>query len=162
MALKDEGEENRRPDRLQQPRRFGMKTSMTFKSIPLIALLAAALATPALAQGGMGMGGGMGGGPGMQNGGTANGGPGMGYGGHGDRGMRFNQTNAARGWTLMTAEERTAFQIKMRAVKTYDECKVTQTDWRGAMETRAKDKGASLMAPRRNACDNLKARGLIS
>ena len=143
-----------------------MKTSMTFKSITLIALLGAALATPALAQGGMGMGmgmgGGMGGGPGMQNGGAANWGPGMGYGGHGGRGMRFNQNNAARGWTLMTAEERTAFQIKMRAVKTYDECKVTQTDFRSIMETRAKDKGVSLMAPRQNACDNLKARGLIS
>lgn len=141
-----------------------MKTSMTFKSITVIALLAAALATPVLAQDGMGMdmGGGMGGGPGMQNGGTANWGPGMGYGGHGGRGMRFNQNNAARGWTLVTPEERTAFQIKMRAVKTYDECKLTQTEHRSVMETRAKEKGTTLMAPRRNACDNLKARGLIS
>ena len=143
-----------------------MKTSMTFKSFTLIALLGAALATPVLAQGGMGMGGGMGGGwgggPGMQNGGTANWGPGMGYGGHGGRGMRFNQNNAARGWTLTTPEERTAFQIKMRAVKTYDECKVTQTDFRSVIETRAKEKGVNLMAPRQNPCDNLKARGLIS
>ena len=98
----------------------------------------------------------------MQNGGTANWGPGTGYGGHGGRGMRFNQSNAARGWTLMTPEERTAFQIKMRAVKTYDECKLTQAEHRSVMETRAKDKGVSLMAPRQNACDNLKARGLIS
>lgn len=139
-----------------------MKTSMTFKSITAIALLGAALATPALAQGGMGMGGGMGGGPGMQNGATANWGPGMGYGGHGGRGMRFNQNNGAPGWTLMTPEERTAFQIKMRAVKTYDECKLTQAEHRSLMETRAKEKGVSLMPPRRNACDNLKARGLIS
>ena len=141
-----------------------MKTSMTFKSITLVALLGVALASPVLAQGGMGMGmgGGMGGGPGMQNGGTANWGPGTGYGGHGGRGMRFNQSNAARGWTLMTPEERTAFQIKMRAVKTYDECKLTQAEHRSVMETRAKDKGVSLMAPRQNACDNLKARGLIS
>ena len=143
-----------------------MKTSMTFKRLTLIALLGAALATPVLAQGGMGMGGGMGGGwgggPGMQNGGTANWGPGMGYGGHGGRGMRFNQNNVARGWTLITPEERTSFQIKMRAVKTYDECKLTQAEHRSVMETRAKDKGVSLMAPRQNACDNLKARGLIS
>ena len=138
-----------------------MKTSMTFKSITVIALLGVALATPALAQGGMGMGGGMGGGPGMQNGGTDNWGPGMGYGGHGGRGMRFNQNNGVRGWTLMTAEERTAFQIKMRAVKTYDECKLTQTEHRSLMETRAKEKGVKLMAPRQNACDNLKARGLL-
>jgi hypothetical protein len=137
-----------------------MKTSMTFKSITAIALLGAALATPALAQGGMGMGGGMGGGPVMQNGATANGGPG--YGGNGGRGMRFNQNNAAPGWTLMTPEERTAFQVKMRAVKTYDECKLMQAEHRSLMETRAKDKGVNLMPPRRNACDNLKARGLIS
>ena len=142
-----------------------MKTSMTFKSLTLIALLGAALATPVLAQGGMGMGGGMGGGwgggPGMQNGGTANWGPGMGYGGHGGRGMRFIQNNAARGWTLMTPEERTAFQVKMREVKTYDECKSVQLEHRTSMESRAKEKGVSLMAPRRNACDMLKARGLI-
>ena len=138
-----------------------MKTSMTFKRLTLIALLGAALATPVLAQGGMGMGGGMGGGPGMQNGGTANWGPGMGYGGHGGRGMRFNQNNAARGWTLMTPEERTAFQSKMRAVKTYDECVALQTEHRGAMEVRAKEKGVTLQTPRRNACDNLQARGLI-
>ena len=143
-----------------------MKTSMTFKSITVIALLGAALATPALAQCGMGMGGGMGGGMRggavMQNGGNANWGPGMGYGGNGGRGMRFNQNNAAPGWTLMTPEERTAFQVKMRAVKTYDECKLTQAEHRSLMEARAKEKGVNLMPPRQNACDNLKARGLIS
>ena len=139
-----------------------MKTSMTFKSLTLIALLGAALATPVLAQGGMGMGGGLGGGPGMQNGGTANWGPGMGYGGHGGRGMRYNQNNAARGWTLMTPGEQTAFQTKMRAVKTYDECKIIQTEHRSVIETRAKEKGVNLMAPRQDPCNNLKARGLIS
>ena len=126
-----------------------MKTSMTFKRITLVALLGVALVSPVLAQGGMGMGGG----PGMQNGGT-----GMGYGG--GRGMRFDQNNT-RGWTLMTPEEQTAFQIKMREVKTYDECKLTQTEHRSVMETRAKEKGFTLMAPRQNACDNMKARGLI-
>jgi hypothetical protein len=135
-----------------------MKTSMTFKSVTVIALFGAVLATPTLAQGGMGMGGG----PVMQNGGNANWGPGMGYGGNGGRGMRFNQNNAAPGWTLMTPEERTAFQVKMRAVKTYDECKLTQAEHRSLMEARAKEKGVNLMPPRRNACDNLKARGLIS
>ena len=126
-----------------------MRTSMTFKSIAVIALLGAALATPVLAQGGMGMGGGSG----MQNSGA-----GMGYGG--GRGMRFDQNNT-RGWTLMTPEEQTAFQIKMREVKTYDECKTTQTEHRSVMEARAKEKGVTLMAPRQNACDNMKARGLI-
>ncbi len=140
-----------------------MKTSMTFKSITLIALLGAALATPVLAQGGSGMGGGMGGGPGMQNAGPGAGGPGMGPGGRGGRGgraMMFSQNNT-RGWTLMTPEERTVFQTRMHEVKTYDECKLAQTEHRSVMETRAKEKGDNLMAPRQNACDNMKARGLI-
>ena len=71
-----------------------------------------------------------------------------------------NQKNTA-GWQLMTPEERTAFQIKMREVKTYDDCKVLQTEHRSAMETRAKEKGVTLMAPRANACDRMQARGLI-
>lgn len=135
-----------------------MKRTMTFKSITLMALLGAALAAPVLAQGGPGAGGGMGGGPGMQQGG-----PGMqrgGPGAHGGRGMRFNQTNTP-GWSLMTPEERTATQAKMRAVKTYDECKIVQTEHRSLMEARAKEKGVTLQAPRQNGCDNMKARGFI-
>lgn len=136
-----------------------MKTSMTIKSITLITLLAAAFAAPVLAQGaggGGGMGYGMGGGPCVQNGG-----PGAG-------GQEWDQADAAcditrttRGWSLMTADERTAFQKQMREVKTYDECVALQTEHRGAMEVRAKEKGASLATPRRNVCDNLQARGLI-
>ena len=131
-----------------------MKTSMTLKSIALIALLGAPFAMPALAQGGPGMGGGMGGGPGMQNAGP---GAGMGPGGGG---MMFNQ-NDTRGWTLMTPEERTAFQIKMREVKTYDDCKLTQVEHRSIIEARARERGATLMTPRADACDRMKARGLI-
>ena len=86
-------------------------------------------------------------------------GMGMG-GGPGMRGMGFNQ-NSSGVWSLMTPEERTANQIKMRAVKTYDECKLVQTEQRTLMEVRAKEKGVTLPTPRQNACDNLKARGLI-
>ena len=71
------------------------------------------------------------------------------------------QQNVARGWQLMTPEERTAQQTKMRAVKTYDECKTLQTEHRTVMEARAKEKGVNLMTPRGNRCDMLKARGLI-
>jgi hypothetical protein len=49
----------------------------------------------------------------------------------------------------------------MRAVTTYDECKLLQTEHRDVMETRAKEKGVTLQTPRQNGCDNLKARGLI-
>lgn len=144
-----------------------MKTSMKIKSVALIALLGAAFAAPLLAQpgpgwgmgGGMGMGMmGMGGGPGMQNGGPGAGrwGPGAG----GMRGMGFNQANSGV-WSLMTPEERIASQTKMRAVKTYDECKLVQTEQRTLMETRAKEKGLTLPTPRQNGCDNMKARGFI-
>ena len=78
----------------------------------------------------------------------------------GGRGMHFNQNNMA-GWTLMTPEERTSQQIKMRAVKTYDECKAVQTEQHALMETRAKEKGVTLPIPRQNGCDVMKTRGLI-
>ena len=147
-----------------------MKTSTTVKSFALIALLGAAFATPLLAHpgpgmgmgGGLGMGmmgmGGMGGGPGMQNGGPGYGRMGPGAGGM--RGMGFNQPNSGV-WSLMTPEERVASQTKMRAVKTYDECKLVQTAQHTLMETRAKEKGVTLPAPRQNGCDNMKARGFF-
>lgn len=145
-----------------------MKTTMTLKSMTLIGLLGAALAAPVLAQGGPGMGYGMGGGAGMQN---QNGAPGAGrgmapcgakggQGMRGGRGMAYNQVNT-RGWELMTPEERSNFQKQMRSVKTYDECVAVQTEHRGAMEVRAKEQGVTLQTPRQNACENLKARGVI-
>lgn len=139
-----------------------MKTTMNLKSITLIALLGAVLATPVLAQPGPGMGGGMGGmggGPGMQNTGPGPG-AGMGPGGRGGRGMQFNNNNT-RGWMLMTPEERSAFQARMREVKTYDECKLVQSEHRSTMEARAKEKGVVLQTPRQNGCDRMKARGII-
>ena len=88
-------------------------------------------------------------------------GPGMGAGpGAGMRGMRFDQANTP-GWTLMTAEERTANQSRMRAVKTYEECKQVQDEQHKVMEARAKEKGVTLAAPRQNGCDVAKARGWL-
>lgn len=63
--------------------------------------------------------------------------------------------------TLMTPEERIANQISMHAVKTYDECKLVQTEQRTLMEARATEKGVTLPAPRQNGCDNMKTRGFI-
>lgn len=132
-----------------------MKTTTAIASIALITVLGATLAMPVLAQPGPGMGGG----PGMQNAGQGTGQMGQGM-GRGGRGMRFNQNNI-QGWSLMTPEERTAHQAKMRSVKTYDECKQLQTEQRSAMEARAKEKGVTLPTPRQNGCDNMKARGFI-
>ncbi|NDP37892.1 MAG: hypothetical protein GZ093_03965 [Rhodoferax sp.] len=126
-----------------------MKTTTLLKSISLVTLLGAALAAPVLAQPGPGMWGGMG--MGMQNGG-----PGAGPMGPGARGM-----GGMGGAALMTAEERTAMMTKMRAVKTYDECKLLQSEQHKAMEARAKEKGITLPEPRQNRCDMMKARGLI-
>ena len=152
-----------------------MKNGLTMKRMIQVVLLGAALASPAMAQMGPGVGGnyggGWGGGPGMQGGGwgMGPGGRGMHGGMHGMQGMgrggmgpgMMAQQNVARGWQLMTPEERTAQQTKMRAVKTYDECKTVQTEHRTVMEARAKEKGLTLMSPRGNRCDMLKARGLI-
>lgn len=128
-----------------------MKTT-TIKIIGVIALIGAAIAVPVLAQPGpgMGWGPGMGGGMGM---GMQDGGPGAGHMGPGGRGMA--------GVNLMTSEERTAFQAKMRAVKTSDECKLVQDEQHTAMQARAKEKGVTLPTPRQNRCDMMKARGLI-
>jgi hypothetical protein len=75
-------------------------------------------------------------------------------------GYRFNQTNPP-GWMLMTPEERTEYQKKMRAAKTYEECKAIMEEHRATMEARAKEKGVTLRTPRVNACDRMKARGIL-
>lgn len=135
-----------------------MKSTMNLRHIAMIALFGAALATPVLAQPGPGMGG-MGGGPVAQN--TIPGmGPGTGAGQRGAYGMRFSQRNTA-GWTLMSAEERTAHREKMLAAKTFAECKTLQTEHHTQMEARAKEKGLTLPTPRQNVCDRMQARGLL-
>ena len=145
-----------------------MKTS-TLKNLTLIALFGAVLAAPAMAQQGQGMGQGMGQGPGMQNSAPGQGmGPGMGFGGGrggkgnrgGRQGMRFNQ-NTTPGWALMTQQEQTDHRIKMRATKTFDECTALQGEHRAVMESRAKEKGVQLQAPRKNVCEVWKTQGLI-
>lgn len=132
-----------------------MKTT-TIKIIGAITLIGAAIAVPVLAQPGPGMGWGHGTGGGlgmgMQNG------PGADQMGPGARGMG---ARGGMGGALMTPEERTAMQAKMRAVKTYDECKLVQDEQHKIMETRAAEKGITLPTPRQNRCDMMKARGLI-
>ena len=139
-----------------------MRTTLILKRFVQVVVLGTALVSTAMAQPGPGWGGGCG----MQRGMGGGGGWGMGPGG--GRGMGYGMgsgaaanQNLTRGWELTTPEERTAQQIKMRAVKTYDECTAVQTEHRGILETRAKEKGLTLVAPRISPCDNLKARGLI-
>jgi hypothetical protein len=74
--------------------------------------------------------------------------------------MRFNRDNTA-GWSLMSAEERSAHQRKMMSAKNYDECKAMQDEQHKAMEARAREKGQALPAPRQNGCDRMQARGMF-
>ena len=131
---------------------------MKLTHIALLAVLGASLAAPVAAQPangpGMGPGSGMGPGQGM--------GPGAGIAPRGGKAMRFNfNKDNTPGWSLMAAEERTAHSGKMRAAKTYDECKALQIEHHQAMEVRAKEKGVTLPAPRYNGCDRMKARGFF-
>ena len=144
-----------------------MKTMNTLKNLTLVALFGAALAAPVMAQQGQGMGAGQG--PGVQNSAPGQGmGPGAsqrgGRGGKankgGRQGMRFNQNNTP-GWTLMSQQEQTDHRIKMRATKTFDECTALQGEHRAVMESRAKEKGVQLQAPRKNVCEVWKTQGLI-
>jgi hypothetical protein len=100
--------------------------------VVIIALLGAAIATPALSQ------------------------PGPGRGGR----YAIDSTNTT-GWSLMTAEERGTHQQKMWSFKNYDECKAYQQEHHQAMEVKAKDQGKTLPAPRANACDRMQKRGLF-
>jgi len=75
-------------------------------------------------------------------------------------GYGFNADNT-RGWSLMTPEERTEHQNKMLATKTVDECKAVQEEQHKLMEARAKEKGTTLGTPKVNACERMKARGVI-
>ena len=64
-------------------------------------------------------------------------------------------------WQLMTPQERTEHQTKMRSFKTYDECKTYQEEHHKQMEARAKEKGVTLPAWKSGpyGCENMKARG---
>jgi hypothetical protein len=92
-------------------------------------------------------------------------GPGAGMGpcagqGPAGKGKQFNlNKDNTWGYQLMTPEERTAQRDKMRATKTYDECKALQDEHHKAMEARATEQGKTLPAPRNNGCDRMKANG---
>ena len=66
------------------------------------------------------------------------------------------------GWQLMTLEERTEHQNKMRSFKTYADCTAYQEDHHKLMEARAKEKGITLpVMGSHYGCDNMKARGYL-
>ncbi len=89
---------------------------------------------------GMGMGMGKGMGPGSQRGPMG----------------RWGSDNTP-GWSMMTPQERTEHQTRMRSMTNYDECKAYQAQHHEQMVARAKERGAKpLAAPRRDPCAGLK------
>ena len=56
---------------------------------------------------------------------------------------------------LLTPEEMSAHRNAMRSVKTIEECKTMQSEHRALVETRAKEKGVTVPAPRANACERM-------
>ena len=61
------------------------------------------------------------------------------------------------GWSMMTEQERKEHQDRMRAMKTYEECKTYADQHREQMGTRAKERGGQAMAQaRRDPCGGLK------
>ena len=84
--------------------------------------------------------------------------PRMGMGPGGGRGPmgRWGSDNTP-GWTMMTPQERTEHQTRMRSMTNYDECKTYQAQHHEQMAARAKERGAKpLAAPRRDPCASLK------
>jgi len=49
----------------------------------------------------------------------------------------------------------------MWAAKTYDECKTLRAEHRTTLEARAKEQGVTLNEPRRDACEQMRARGYV-
>ncbi|MBI2277610.1 MAG: hypothetical protein HYU74_09685 [Dechloromonas sp.] len=122
-------------------------------------ITAALIATTAFAQMGPGMGGPGMGGQGM--GGQGMGGQGMGGQGMGGQGRFAFDRGNVYGWQLMSAEEQNAHRTKMFSMKTMDECQAYTVEHHAAMEARAKEKGATLPAPRSNSCNRMQARGML-
>ena len=71
-------------------------------------------------------------------------------------------TVSSRTTPLMAPAERTEFQNKMWAAKTYDECKAIQAEHRTAITTRAQEEGVTLNVPCREACDQMQPRGFVN
>jgi hypothetical protein len=98
---------------------------------------------------GSGMGGGMGAGPGM--------GPGMGAAAPAAAGGARWGADDTPGWSMMSEPERNAHQDRMRAMKTYEECKAYADQHHEQMSARAKERGGQALAQApRDPCGRLK------
>lgn len=128
----------------------------SLRKIVLTSLLALSMGV-VLAQPGGGRG--PGGGQGPMGAGPAASAPGMGMGmgPAGGRGAARWGADDTPGWALMTQQERNEHRDRMRAMKTYEECKAYQEQHHEQMAARAKERGGqALPQPRRDLCGSLK------
>lgn len=65
--------------------------------------------------------------------------------------MQFDASNTP-GWALMTQQERTEHQAKMRSMKTRDECNAYMVEHKVQIATRAAERNVQLRTPRRDPC----------
>jgi hypothetical protein len=104
--------------------------------------------------------------PGMNMGSGIGSGFGMGVGGDMDSGMatgkryRFDQDSVV-GWQLMSPEERTAHDRKIRSFMAYGECKAYQEEHNKQMEVRAGEQGVTLPGVPTEPCERMKAKGFF-
>ncbi|MCK7497471.1 MAG: hypothetical protein MZW92_46800 [Comamonadaceae bacterium] len=61
----------------------------------------------------------------------------------------------------MSEAERSEHRSRMLGFKTYDECKAYMDAHRKQIEQRANERHTTLRPPQADACDDMKARGLI-
>ncbi len=65
------------------------------------------------------------------------------------------------GWALMSSAERSAHHQKLLNMKTLGECSAYMEEYRAKMEERAKERNRPFRMPRRDVCEQMKAKGML-
>jgi len=138
------------------------KSTLTLGMLAAAVAASAALADPGGPGPGYGPGFGAGCVEGAAPGGGCGFGPGAGMGpGPGMGGRGYGMGGRGYGMTLLTPEERAAHMAAMHSLRTVDECNAYFAEHQKLIAERAKEKGLALPPQRGNACDRMKARGLL-
>ncbi len=75
-------------------------------------------------------------------------------------GLPLDQDNVP-GWSLMSSAERSAHHQKLLSMKTLAECRAYMDEYRAKMEERAMERNRLFRTPRRDVCEQMKAKGLL-
>jgi hypothetical protein len=138
------------------------KLSLTIGTLALAVAATLAMADPGGYGYGMGMGMGTGCAAGAGPGPGAGAGCPGGYGPGAGAGPGYGMRGGGQGMALLTPEERTAHRDAMHSFKTVEECAAYMAQHQQLLQERAKAKGVEPPpGPRGNACERMKARGVI-